>query len=639
MTSSDRRDDYAAYLFHQGTNYHSYDYLGAHYSEKGVTFRTWAPNASAVSVIGDFNCWRFDANPMTRITEMGLYECFIPKVEEFASYKFAIIGKDGNRVDKCDPYAFHSETRPKTASKVYSMEDCYKWGDKNWMKARAKADVYSSPVNIYELNASSWKKHWDGNYYSYGELAEHLAEYVLEMGYTHVEFMPLTEYPFDLSWGYQVSGYYAATSRFGTPDGLMYLIDTLHKAGIGVIMDWVPAHFPKDDFALARFDGSFCYEYDHDQKRENPDWGTHQFDYGRNEVECFLVSAASFWFDKYHIDGLRVDAVAAMLYLDYSREHGGWSPNSYGGNGNLEAIELFKKLNSHLFGAFPGIMMIAEESTAWPGVTHPVHDGGLGFNFKWNMGWMNDSLRYFSTPTIYRKYHHDLITNTYLYAYSENYILPISHDEVVHGKGSLINKMPGDYWQKFANLRLFLCYMLSYPGKKLLFMGSEFGQFNEWNFAEQLEWGHLNYDAHRQTKDFTIAINKLYRESPALYKDDKVSGFKWLSHEDGENQILSFIRTTEGSIGSSAAVEELIVILNMSPTVHSDYAVSVPKAGNYYEVFNSDAEEFMGSGVHNVGMIASYKHKANGYRDAISVTVPPLAAVFLKRRTRGKIKV
>ncbi len=630
MSNKKIADDYAPYLFHQGTNYNAYDYLGSHIENGGVMFRVWAPRAKEVSVIGEFNHWSFAENPMKRITEAGIWECFIHGVGEFAAYKYAIIGADDRRVDKADPYAVHSETRPKTASKVYEIEDCYRWGDSKWLKKRAKTSIYNSPVNIYELNAASWKKHWDGNFYSYDDLAAHLIDYIKEMGYTHVEFMPLTEFPFDMSWGYQVSGYFAANSRFGTPNELMKLIDRLHRADIGVIMDWVPAHFPKDEFALSMFDGSFCYEYDDHTKRENPDWGTHQFDYGKTEVESFLVSAANFWFDRYHIDGLRVDAVAAMLYLDYSREHGEWNPNGYGGNANLEAVALFKKLNAHLFGAFPGIMMIAEESTSWPGVTHPVHDGGLGFNFKWNMGWMNDSLRYFETPTIYRKYHHDLITNTYLYAFSENYILPISHDEVVHGKGSLINKMPGDYWQKFANLRLFLCYMITYPGKKLLFMGSEFGQFNEWNYADQLEWGHLTHESHRQTGDFCKELNNLYRTLPELHKNDGVYGFKWLNYEDGDNQILTYIRT-------DGFEEEVLVLLNMSPTVHHGYIMSVPKAGSYVEIFNSDDAKYMGSGVYNT-VQKSYKYEMHGYKSAISVSVPPLACVMFKRRTRKKVK-
>ncbi len=626
MNKVEKQDNLAAYLFHQGTNFAAYEYMGAHCDGEDVVFRTWAPSATAVSVVGDFNHWQRGRHAMERITEKGVWECRVQNVTEFDSYKYCITDRFGNVKEKSDPYAFHCETRPLTASKVYDIDKNFNWTDDEWMQKRAKSNIYTSPVNIFELNACSWKTHFDGNFYDYEYLGDKLVEYVTMMGYTHVEFMPLMEFPFDLSWGYQVTGYFAATSRFGTPDMLMSMINKLHGAGIGVILDWVPAHFPKDDFALNRFDGEYCYEYAHNQKRENPDWGTHQFDYGKQEVESFLVSGASFWFDKYHIDGLRVDAVAAMLYLDYSRRDGQWEPNGYGGNTNLEAVALFKKLNAHLFGMFPGIMMIAEESTSWPKVTMPVHEDGLGFNYKWNMGWMNDVLRYFETPTVYRKYHHDWLTNTFLYAYSENYILPISHDEVVYGKGSLLNKMPGDYWQKFANLRLFLCFMMAYPGKKLLFMGSEFGQFSEWDCQKELDWQVLDYESHSKTQSFTRDLNRFYLATPALYSDENYTGLQWICHSDNEQQLITFVR--------KSGQENVIVALNMSPAVHHGYKLKVPAAGTYEEIFNSDLEMYMGSNLYNPPSKAVKTEE--GYE--IEVTLPPLAGVFFKKQAAQRKK-
>ncbi|MBQ0099608.1 MAG: 1,4-alpha-glucan branching protein GlgB, partial [Firmicutes bacterium] len=498
------------YLFHQGTLYRAFDYMGAHFAkikgENGVVFRTWAPHADSVCVVGDFNSWEEDKNVMSRITDGGIYEALVPNLKVFDNYKF-VVTHNGNKVFKADPYAFHAETPNGTASKIYELDN-YKWQDEQFIKNRKP--VYDKPVNIYEVNLASWKKHKDGSYYTYLELADELVNYVYEMGYTHVEFMPVSEYPFDGSWGYQVTGYYAVTSRFGTPDDFKFLVDSFHKKNIAVIVDWVPAHFPKDEFGLYEFDGTPCYENQGWDRMEHKGWGTRIFDLGRNEVQCFLISNAVFLFEKYHIDGLRVDAVASMLYLDYDRKPGEWIPNQNGGNYNLEAIAFLKKLNEVIFGLFPYALMIAEESTAFPLITKPTDVGGLGFNYKWNMGWMNDVLSYMSMNPYFRSGGHEKMTFSMFYAFSENFILPISHDEVVHGKHSLLDKMPGDIDDKFSNLRAFITYMFAHPGKKLNFMGNEYGQFKEWNYEEGLEFFMLRYEKHKKLQTFNKFINNVY---------------------------------------------------------------------------------------------------------------------------------
>ena len=497
----DRELEMPVYLFHQGTAAKAYELMGAHQSaqngEVGYIFRVWAPKAGSIAVMGDFNHWNSTEYLMERITPQGIWQIFIPGIDEYTSYKYMIEDAQGNHSAKADPYGFHMETRPGTASKTFNL-DRYVWKDVKWRSGRTAKPPYSAPMNIYEVHLGSWRKYQDGNYFDYDKLSEELIPYIVEMGYTHLELMPVSEYPFDGSWGYQVMGYYAPTSRYGSPEGFMSFIDACHLAGISVILDWVPGHFPKDGSGLYRFDGSNCYEYDDPWKNEHKEWGTRVFDWGKNEVRSFLISNAMFWMDKYHIDGLRVDAVASMLYLDYGRKDGQWRPNINGGRENLEAVSFLKDLNKTIFGFYPDALMIAEESTAWPMVTKPVHTGGLGFNFKWNMGWMNDTLRYMRTDPLFRKGAHNNLTFSLTYFFSENFILPLSHDEVVHGKGSLINKMPGPYETKFANLRAYLSYMMAHPGKKLLFMGGELAQFSEWDYKKELDWNLLDYEMHKK---------------------------------------------------------------------------------------------------------------------------------------------
>ncbi len=618
------------YLFHQGTNYQAYKMLGAHFvGDETAEFVTWAPHAEAVSVVGDFNCWDGSQNPMVPLSEEGLWHCVVSGVREYDSYKFQIIAPEGEKLYKSDPYAFHTETRPGNASKVYDIEG-YKWKDAAWLRKRAMGDLHSGPMNIYEVHLGSWRTYPDGNPFSYQKLAEELVPYVKDMGYTHIELMPVTEYPFDGSWGYQVTGYFAPTSRFGTPKDFMAFVDACHKEGIGVIMDWVPAHFPKDENGLSRFDGDWCYEYQDARKREHYEWGTCAFDYGRCEVQSFLISSAMFWVDKYHIDGIRVDAVASMLYLDYGRQDGQWAPNESGGKENLEAVSLLRKLNSAVLTQFPQTAMIAEESTAWPLVTRPDYVGGLGFNFKWNMGWMNDVLSYMSMDPYFRSYNHDKLTFSMFYAFSENFVIPISHDEVVHGKCSLISKMPGDYQQKFAGVRAFLGYMMSYPGKKLLFMGSEFGQFIEWDFQKQLDWMLLDYESHRQLQAYVRDLNRFYQKNTPLWQvEDSWDGYQWLNADDNTHNLISYRRIDE-------AGNQVVVLCNFAPVEWPAYQVGVPAADGYNVVFTSDSLKYGGTGTLNGRLIPCRKKECNGYQQSITLTIPPLCAVYLKPKFKEK---
>ena len=579
------KEDLPLYLFHQGTNYRAYEYLGAHFAvyrkKKGVWFRTWAPRAEKVYVVGDFNGWELK-DEMKRVSEGGVFELFIPGLKEFDRYKFAVCSNNGV-VLKADPYAFHSETPSATASRLYALEG-YPWGDGHYADLRGKDRVYDRPVNIYEVNFGSWKRYPDGNYYNYRDMAPELIAYVKAMGYTHIELMPLAEYPYDGSWGYQVTGYYSMTSRFGTPKDFMAFVDECHKNGVGVILDWVPAHFPKDEHGLYEFDGTPCYEYQGWDKQEHKGWGTRVFDWGRTEVQSFLISNAVFLFEQFHIDGLRVDAVASMLYLDYDRKPGEWFPNEYGGNYNLEAIEFFKKLNTVLFERFPYAMMIAEESTAFPMVTKPVSMGGLGFNFKWNMGWMNDILSYMQTDPYFRRYQHNKLTFSMMYAFSENFILPISHDEVVHGKRSLLDKMPGNYAEKFANLRAFMGFMMSHPGKKLLFMGCEYGQFKEWDYSEGLEFFLTDFESHRKLQRYNRDLNRFYLDTPALYEiEDSWEGFEWIAPDESDKNVIAFQRRDRKG-------NAVIVLINFSGVDYDTYRLGVDR-GKYRVALRSARQD------------------------------------------------
>ncbi|CDC11766.1 MAG: 1,4-alpha-glucan branching protein GlgB [Clostridium sp.] len=618
------------YLFHEGTNAKAYEYLGAHPVDGGVCFRVWAPNVQWAGVAGDFNGWQPDKAPMTKISS-GVWECFVDGVNRYDAYKYYFRTADGREFYKSDPFAFHCETRPGTASKYYGELD-FDWSDKGWLRKRKKADIYSSPMNIYEVHAGSWQLYDDGNPLSYRDLADRLIPYVKDMGYTHIELLPVMEYPFDGSWGYQVTGYFAPTSRYGTPEDFAYFVNAAHNAGIGVILDWVPAHFPKDTYGLYEFDGGACYEYADPRKGEHLQWGTRVFDYGKPEVQSFLVSSAMFWISEYHIDGLRVDAVASMLYLDYGRDDGNWIPNCHGGRENLEAVAFLKKLNESVFREHGDVLMIAEESTAWPMVSRPTYLGGLGFNFKWNMGWMNDCLRYFSLDGLARKFNHDCLTFSFFYAFSENFVLPISHDEVVHGKCSLINKMPGTYEEKFAGVRSFLGYMMSHPGKKLLFMGCEFGQFIEWNYKQQLDWLLLDYEAHRQLKSYVSALNKFYLANSPLWEIDySWEGFSWIVSDDSSNSVVAYIRRDKKE-------NELIALCNFTSVTRQKYRIGVPKPGTYRVVFSSALPEFGGKGESTVGSVRAKKKPMHGYEYSIELDIEGLSCMYIKNTSRKKDK-
>ena len=621
--------DQAPYFFHQGTSERAFDYLGFHRLGNTAVFRVWAPNADAVSVVGDFNGWDPAAAPMVRVTERGVWEAGLPgkTIENGQCYKFFI--RNGEKeLYKADPYGFRMQTPPETASLIWET-DGHRWRDTGWLRHRARTatreEIMRQPLNIYELHAGSWLRHADGSPLSYTELAAELVPYLKEMGYTHVELMPLAEYPFDGSWGYQVCGYYAPTSRYGTPQELMEFVDQLHEAGIGVILDWVPAHFPKDAHGLYEFDGQPLYEYQGSDRMEHSGWGTRRFDVGREEVQSFLISNAVFWIETYHIDGLRVDAVASMLYLDYDKKPGEWVPNVYGDNRCLEAIAFFQKLNACLARIHPDVLTIAEESTAWANVTHSGADG-LGFSLKWNMGWMNDSLSYHAEDPLWRRDHHHQLTFPLTYAYSERFILPVSHDEVVHGKKSLLDRAPGNYEQKFAGTRLYLAYMMTTPGKKLLFMGSEIGQFREWDYAGQIEWFLLDYPMHADFQTYVSALNRFYLANPALWQLDGewMTGFEWIDADNADQSIYSYRR-------KDAAGRELIVLLNFLPARRDGFLLAVPTAGIYEEVFNSDAASFGGNNVRNPGKFRTEPCLLRSYGNAIRITVPPLSALIFRR--------
>jgi len=638
--------DLDMHLFGNGTHYEIYNKLGATPiiidDIKGVMFGVWAPNAKRISIVGDFNGWNGLRNPMRCLDNSGIWELFIPEIQNFDKYKYEIKTHSGEVYQKADPYAFFAELRPGTSSVVYDIS--YKWGDSKWMTNRSKKHPMDGPMNVYEVHAGSWKRDFDNDWrlLTWAELASELIPYVKDMNYTHIELMPIMEHPFDGSWGYQVTGFYAPSSRYGNPADFMAFVDACHQNDIGIILDWVPAHFPKDAHGLANFDGTCLYEHADPRKGEHPEWGTLIFNYDRNEVRNFLIANALFWLEKYHIDGLRVDAVASMLYLDYGKEYGQWVPNDYGGRENNGAVEFIKHMNSIVSQKHPNALIIAEESTAWPGVTRSVVDDGLGFDMKWNMGWMNDFLSYMKMDSIYRKHHHHNLTFSMVYAYSEKYMLTLSHDEVVHGKKSLVDKMPGDVWQKFANLRAAYTFMIGHPGKKLLFMGGEIAQFVEWNEYGSIEWFLLDeYEHHRQMQAFVRDLNKLYLKEKALWQKDFLpEGFEWISCHDNERSILSFCRMGESQRRSKAdqikkgsSYEYLIFVCNFTPIPHLDYRVGLPAAGKYTEVLNSDATVYGGSGIINPGSLVAEEHLCDGREFSLPIKLPPLGVVVLKGKS------
>ena len=623
--------EYDLHLLAEGNHYDNYEKLGAHLVEvdgaKGTRFAVWAPNAEFVSVMGEFNDWSRDAHPMRNRPEAGVWETFVPEIGPGALYKYFIRSRvNGYEVEKADPYAFATEMRPRTASKVWDLSG-YAWGDGEWMSSRGPKSAHDAPISIYEVHLGSWMRApEEGGWLTYRDLAPRLAAYVQEMGFTHVELMPVTEHPFDGSWGYQTVSYYAPSSRFGTPQEFMFLVDTLHQAGVSVLVDWVPAHFPKDEHGLGFFDGTHLYEHSDTRQGLHPDWDTLIFNYGRREVANFLIGSALFWLDRYHIDGLRVDAVASMLYLDYGREEGEWIPNEYGGRENLEAIDFLRRFNERVYADHPDTITVAEESTSWPMVSRPTYMGGLGFGFKWNMGWMNDILEYIEKDPVHRKYHHEKITFSMLYAFTENFVLPFSHDEVVHEKGSMLGKMPGDEWQKFANLRVLYGYLFTHPGKKLLFMGSEFGQSREWTHEESLDWHLLEYPVHEGLRRWVQDLNRLYRAEGALFEIDAEShGFEWIDCNDHQGSIISFLRR-----GNSPG-DELAVVCNFTPVPREGYRVGVPQAGYWREVLNSDAEVYAGTGVGNSGGVEAKQAPSHGRPYSLNLRIPPLGCLIFKR--------
>ena len=613
-------------VFHTGDSVRAYDFLGAHLvnrnDKNGVVFRVWAPTARSVSVAGDFNNWNNEANYMYNIG-YGVWEVFVEGVKEFCTYKYCIESEYGDRLMKADPYAFHAQTRPGQASVVYDIES-YSWNDSEWFNKRKENNISSSPMNIYEIHAGSWRKYPDGNFFNYQKLADELIPYLKEMHYTHVQLMPIMEYPYDGSWGFQTTGYYAPTSRYGTPSDFMAFVDKLHGEGIGVILDWVPSNFPTDDFGLARFDGSPLYESNDPKTSKRDSWGTCLFNYARFEVTSFLVSCAMFWLDKYHIDGLRIGALSSMLYLDYGKTEGEWEPNKFGGKENLDAVDFVKRLNTAVHMYHPDVMMFAEENTSWPKLTHKIEDGGLGFDFKWNMGWMNDMLHYMSLNPMWRPFNHDSLTFSFYYAFSEKFLLPISHDEVSHGKGSLIKQMPGKYDEQFAGVRAFITYMYAHPGKKLVFMGTEIGQFDEWNHEEAIQWDLLEFEKHKKLRTFFKELNKFYLDCKPLYELDAVwKGFDWIHHDDYTNSVIAFKRTDKNG-------DEIVSVCNFQPIRRDEYCIGVPKYGLYDEVFNSDEERFGGSGVVNGNNIKTEVMKIHGFDQGLSLTLPPLSVIYLR---------
>ena len=627
-------DQLNTYLFHEGTAISAYEYMGAHATTRdgvsGYMFRVWAPRAMAVSVVGDFNFWDVNAHPMEKITD-GIWERFLPGGQPYDAYKFAVTGADGVLRYKADPYAFHAETRPGTSSKLYTI-DGYQWGDGDWLAHRHSHQVYNAPLNIYEVHLGSWRRRENGDFIDYRDLAHQLAPYVKELGFNYIELLPITEYPLDDSWGYQCTGYFAPTSRYGTPEDFMYFVDYMHQAGVGIILDWVPAHFCKDEHGLYEFDGTRCYEYEDLRKGEHASWGTRVFDYGRPEVKSFLLSSVAFWLKEYHIDGIRVDAVASMLYLDYDRSDGQWVANKYGGKEHLEAIDFLREMNKTAFTVNPDALMVAEESTAWPLVTKPAEAGGLGFNLKWNMGWMNDMCHYLKMDPWFRQGNHKDITFSMFYAFSENYILPLSHDEVVHMKGSVLGKMPGDAWQKFAGVRGFYAYTLAHPGKKLSFMGVELGTEKEWAFDKGLDWDLLEREPNRQLHQYIKDINRFYLEQSPLWEVDfSWEGFQWLVSDDNHNNVVVFLRRDK-------AGSELVCAINFSPNTYEDYRFGCPPVREYVEVFNSDRPEYGGTGAVNAAPCKVSWKESHGMESSVSIRIPPFGAVFLKGQGKMRAK-